>query len=516
MTDFALPGELIHALLPEITLVVGTLILLLVSSWGGEDSSPTRLTTRFALGIVGITAGAVILAWIRGDGGTSDGRLAGDGFRYAIDLVLLLGAAGTLALLDTEQARTRAYQSEVPVLMLLALCGMMLLTAARDLMFLFIGFELMSIAVYVLAGSNRSSARSAEASLKYFLLGAFSSGFMLYGIALLYGAAGDTRLATIGATSVGPLYLVGVALLLTGLAFKVAAVPFHLWTPDVYDGAPAPVTAFMAACVKTAAFALLFRIMMEALGPAIQTWHPVLWWLAAATMVVGNIVALAQRNVKRMLAYSSIAHAGYLLVAVLAYSVDAAAAIVFYLLVYTLATLGTFAVLGIVSEGRESATTIDDLAGLWHVRPGLAVVLAVCLLAFLGFPIAGGAGFFAKWYVLQAALSSSTPLNVLVVVLVLASVVSAGYYLSAIASMFNQPRASNAMMPVPTPIFSGVVMVVSVVLLLVFGVYPTPASRLAAAGSLGASPTPPVVISPTAANVAAPAAAISQSSTSEQ
>ncbi len=489
MTDFVLPDALMRALLPEITLTIGTLILLLTGAWGGELSSPTRRSTRFAIGIVLVTSVSVIMAWMGGGGGTLDGRLAGDGFRYAIDLVLLLGTAGSLALLDTEQARTRAYQAEVPVLMLLALCGMMLLTAARDLMFLFIGLELMSIAVYVLAGVNRSSARSAEASLKYFLLGAFSSGFLLYGIALLYGAAGDTRLAAIASTAPGPLYLVGVALLLVGMAFKVAAVPFHLWTPDVYDGAPSPITAFMAACVKTAAFAMLVRVMVEGIEPAIQNWHPVLWWLAALTMVVGNVVALAQPKIKRMLAYSSIAHSGYLLVAVLSFSPAATAAVVFYLFAYTLATLGAFAVLGIVSEDTEAATTIDDLAGLWHVRPGLAVVLTVCLLAFLGFPLAGGAGFFAKWYVMQAALASPTPLMVLVVVLVLSSVVSAGYYLSAIATMFNQKRPANTRMPVQTPVLSGAVMLVSVVLLLVFGVFPTPAARLAAAATLGALPT---------------------------
>ncbi len=490
MTDFALPGVLLHALLPEITLLVGTMILLLVSAWGGESFSPTRLTTRFALGIVGVTAVAVIMAWMRGDGGTPDGRIAGDGFRYAMNLILVVGTAGSLALLDTEQARTRAYQAEVPVLMLLALSGMMVLTAARDLMYLFIGLELMSIAVYVLAGVNRSSARSAEASLKYFLLGAFASGFLLYGIALLYGATGDTRLAIIASSTTGPLYSAGVALLLVGLAFKVAAVPFHLWTPDVYDGAPMPITAFMSACVKTAAFAMMVRVVVEGIEPAIVQWHPVLWWLAALTMVIGNVVALSQRNLKRMLAYSSIAHSGYLLVAVLASSVDATAAVVFYLLVYTLATLGAFAVLGIVSEGRESVVTIDDLAGLWRIRPGLAVVMAVCLLAFLGFPLAGGAGFFAKWFVLQAALSGGSPLNVLVVVLVLSSLVSAGYYLSAIAPMFNEPRRAGAVMPVSTPTMSGVVMVLSLVLLLVLGVYPTPGARWARAGLLGGDGAP--------------------------
>jgi NADH-quinone oxidoreductase subunit N len=492
--DVTLPGALLGALLPEITLLVGALVLLLVSAWRGEHHSPTRLTSRWAMVVVAVTAGAVALAWLRGDGFTPDGRLTGDGFRWAIDLVLLLGTAGALALLDTEQARTRAYQAEVPVLMLLALSGMMIMAAARDLMCLYIGLELMSLAVYVLAGANRSSARSAEASLKYFLLGAFASGVLLYGIALLYGAAGDTRLAALAAAEAGPLYLLGVALLLAGLAFKVGAVPFHLWTPDVYDGAPSPVTAFMAACVKTAAFAMLWRVMAEGLAPALEHWHPVLWWLAAVTMIVGNVVALAQPNLKRMLAYSGIAHAGYLLVAVLAYSEAAGAAILFYLLAYTLATLGAFAVLGIVAEGRERAPTIDDLAGLWHVRPALATVMAVCLLAFLGFPVAGGAGFFAKWFILQAALTASSPLPVLVVVLVVASVVSAGYYLSAIAAMFNRPRPATAPMPVQTPLSSGIVMVVAVTALLVLGVYPTPAARLAAAGTMDAAPAPPVAV----------------------
>jgi NADH-quinone oxidoreductase subunit N len=489
MNTFAPPGALLSALLPEITLLCGALILLLTSAWGGEHASPTRRTARFAMVIVAVTAVAVVFAWMRGDGWTDDGRLAGDGFRWAIDLILLLGTAGALAIFDTAQGRTRAFQAEVPVLMLLALSGMMIMTAARDLMFIYIGLELMSIAVYVLAGSNRSSGRSAEASLKYLLLGAFASGFLLYGIALLYGAVGDTRLAALGAADPSALYLLGVALLLVGFAFKVGAVPFHLWTPDVYDGAPSPITAFMAACVKTAAFAMILRVMAEGLGPAIEQWHPVVWWLAAATMVIGNVVALAQPNIKRMLAYSGIAHAGYLLVAVLAYSQASTSAMVFYLLAYTLATLGAFAVLGIVSEGIDGPVTVDDLAGLWHVRPGLAAALSVCLLAFLGFPIAGGAGFFAKWYLLQAALTSHTPLVVLVVVLVLASVVSAGYYLTAIASMFNRPRPSESPMPVETPLLSAAVMIVSVVALLVLGVYPTPAARLAAAGTISNAPT---------------------------
>jgi NADH-quinone oxidoreductase subunit N len=481
-------SALLLALLPEITLIVGALILLLAGAWRGETHSPTRRTTRAALLVIGVTAVAVVMAWLRGDGWTPDGRLTGDGFRWSMDLVLLLGTGGALALLDTAQARTRAFQAEVPVLMLLALAGMMIITAARDLMYLYIGLELMSLAVYVLAGSNRASGRGAEASLKYFLLGAFASGFLLYGIALLYGATGDTRLSVIASAVPGGLYLVGVALLLVGLAFKIGAVPFHLWTPDVYDGAPTPVTAFMAACVKGAAFAMLLRVIGEGVGPAIRHWHPVLWWLAAVTMVLGNVVALSQPTLKRMLAFSGIAHAGYLLVAVLAFSDASASTLVFYLFVYTLATLGAFGVLGIVTEGHDGSPTREDLAGLWHVRPGLALVLAVSLLAFLGFPVAGGAGFFAKWYLLQTALTAPTPLLVLAIILVLASVISAGYYLRVIATMFHQARPDGARMPVQTPLLSGIVMVGSVVLLLVFGVYPSPVSRLAATATLQATP----------------------------
>jgi NADH-quinone oxidoreductase subunit N len=480
MTPAATPGALVGALLPEITLLVGALVLLLAAAWRGERASPTGLTARWAIAVVAATAAAVILAWLRGDGFTDDGRLTGDGIRWASDLVLLLATAGALALLDAEQGRTRVYPAEMPVLLLLALGGMMVMTAARDLMFLYLGVELMSLAVYVLVGANRRSARAAEASLTYFLLGAFASAVLLYGIALLYGATGDTRLAALGAATAGPLYLAGVALLLAGLAFKIGAVPFHLWTPAVYDGAPAPVTAFMAAGVKTAAVVLLWRVLAEGLGPAITHWHPVLWWLAAATMVVGNLVGLSQRSMKRLLAWSGIAHAGYLLVAVLAASDRTASALLFYLFAYTLATLGAFAVLGVVAEDADCPVTVEDLAGLWHVRPGLAAVLSVCLLALLGFPLAGGAGFFAKWFVLEAALSAASPLPVLAVVLVLASVVSAGYYFGVIAAMFNRPRPPGAPMPVRTPPLAGIVMGVSVTLLLGLGVYPAPATRLLA------------------------------------
>ena len=245
---------------------------------------------------------------------------------------------------------------------------MMLLAAARDLMLVFLGVELMSLSVYVLAAVNRRSARGAEAAIKYFLLGAFSTGFMLYGMALLFGATGSIKLVDIAAWNAAnptgnTLFVVGIGMLLVGFVFKVAAAPFHLWTPDVYDGSPLPVTAFMAAVVKTAAFAMFARVFYEALGGAVERWHPVLWWLAALTMVVGNVFALAQKNLTRLIAYSSIAHAGYLLVALLGYSQASATAIVFYLVAYTLTTMGTFAVFVSVNGGRDQSPTMADVDG---------------------------------------------------------------------------------------------------------------------------------------------------------
>ncbi|MDQ8157843.1 MAG: NADH-quinone oxidoreductase subunit N [Gemmatimonadota bacterium] len=490
-------GALFRALAPELLLASGAMVLLLASVWNrqgndaamAEGAERTSVLTRFAIVLCLLVALVVMIAWGDGVSGTPDLRLAGDGFRWGVDLVILLGTVMALILLDADHHRSGAFSPEVPVLMLLAATGMMMLTAARDLMFVFLGIELMSLALYILAGVNRRSARGAEAAVKYFLLGAVASGFLLYGMALLFGATGSTRLVDIAQwvaahPTLSPMFLVGTGLLLVGFAFKVAAAPFHLWTPDVYDGAPQPITAFMSACVKTAAFAVFARVMFEALPGAAPRWHSAMWWLAVVTMVSGNVLALTQTNIVRLLAYSSIAHAGYLLVTIVVSSAAGTTALLFYTVSYTLATMGAFGVLITVNGGRDRSPTIDDLAGLWLVRPWLAVSMAVFLLAFLGMPLVGGMGFFAKWYLLQAALQASTPQSVLAVIVVLSSAVSAAYYLTVVSAMFMRPRPEGHPVPSTIPMAQSLI-TVSVIALLVLGVYPTPMIELARRASIG-------------------------------
>lgn len=490
MGNFGTSGSILQSLAPEIMMCVGAMVLLLVSVWtpqenvagSAEGAERTGAVARFATVLCLVVAITIVIAWGDSAGGTLDQRVAADGFRWAIDLIILVGTGVSLLFLEADHARSGAYSPEVPVLMVLAATGMMILAGARDLMLVFLGIELMSLSVYVLAGSNRRSARSAESSIKYLLLGAFSTGFLLYGMALVFGASGSTRFVDIGAwttihAGTSPMFLVGLALLLVGFGFKVALVPFHFWTPDVYDGAPLPITAFMSTAVKTAGFAAFARLMTEALAGAVVQWHTVLWWLAATTMIVGNVLALSQKNVVRVLAYSSIAHAGYVLVAIVVNSTAGMTALLFYLTAYTLATAGAFGVLITVASGRDTSPTVDDMAGLWHVRPWLSVAMAVFMLALLGIPLAGGMGFFAKWYLLQSALLAVVPQTQLAVVLVLSSVISAGYYLMIVATMFMRERNPRFIVPAPHPLAGGAI-AVTAFLLLVFGVYPTPIAKL--------------------------------------
>jgi NADH-quinone oxidoreductase subunit N len=475
--DLSMPAQLTSALGPDLLLMGGAMILLLWSGWRPESDAHQRRVGILSIVLCILTMIAV--GYYAYEGYTaSNGPIAVDNFRWAADEIFLIATIGTIAMSLDYNTREGITPGETHVLLLLATSGMMILAAARDLIIVFLGIELMSVAIYVLVGMNRRRERSAEGAIKYFLLGAFSTAFLLYGIALVYGATGATNFSAIAANIArfglqhSPLLLVGVALLIVGFGFKIAAAPFHMWAPDVYEGAPTPVTAYMAAAVKAAAFAAFFRLWLEAFPSLIVAWHQPLWWLAAVTMIVGNLVALAQRNIKRLLAYSSIAHAGYILVAMVVGTSLGSSAFMFYLFAYTMATLGAFAVIVALGSSGEDKMGVEEYAGLWAVRPGLAATMAVFMLALLGFPIFGGIGFFAKWYVLQAALQAPSPQTRLAVILVVTSLVSAGYYLYVVMVMFMKPRASAAPLPARTGNWTRVVVWGSAAIILIFGLFP--------------------------------------------
>lgn len=474
--DIAVPSQLMLALVPDLVFMGGAMILLVIAAWFPDSDEHQRNVGIASIIVAGITI-LLCLTWV-GRYQAGPGPIAVDNFRWLVDIVILLGTVFTIALSMDDNMRTRITAPETHVLVLLSSSGMMLLAAARDLMIVFLGIELMSIAVYALAGINRRSEGSAEGALKYFLLGAFSTGFLLYGIALVYGATGTTNLTLIaGRVQVyhlgsSPLLIAGIGLMLVGFGFKVAMVPFHMWAPDVYEGSPSAVTGYMAATVKAAAFAAFIRVWLEAFPSSFQNWHPALSTLAILTMVFGNAIGLAQKNLKRLLAYSSIGHAGYLLVAIAAGTFQGSSAMLFYLFIYTLATFGAFAVVVALTREGQTGVMIEELSGLWSERPWMAFSMGVMMMALLGFPIFGGAGFFAKWYVLQAALQAPVRQTTLAVVLVLTTVVSAGYYLYVVMVMFMRPRPENAPAPMRAGGLTQMVLAVTVVLILVIGVAP--------------------------------------------
>ena len=476
MLDLSIPLHLTVALGPELVVIVGGLLLLLWAAWR-PDSVQHQRSVGLASIFVAIL-GLVAVGFYVNRFEATDGPIAVDNFRWLMDVVILLGTIATIALGIEDNERQGVPVAESHVLVLLASSGMMLLAGARDLMIVFLGIELMSVAVYALAGMNRRNPRSAEGALKYFLLGAFSTAFLLYGMALVYGATGSVRLAEIGERVVtynlvtSPVFLLGIAMLLIGFGFKVAAVPFHMYAPDVYEGAPTAITGYMAATMKAAAFAAFVRVWLEAFPSAFEAWQPAVAFLAILTMVIGNAIGLTQRNLKRLLAYSSIGHAGYLLVALASGSSQGAAAMVFYLLAYTIATFGAFAVISLLARRTDGNLTTEDITGLWHVRPGLSIAMAVFMLSLLGFPFFGGAGFLGKWYVVKAALQSAQPQYLLVTVLAVTSAMAAGYYLYVIMVMFMRPRPEGA---VAMPASSGMtraIIVAAAVLTIAIGLWP--------------------------------------------
>ena len=480
--DLSIPSQLTSALAPDLLLMGGAMLLLLWAAWRPESDAHQRNVgvASIILCIVVIVAIAFYVA--RGDTALN-GVIAVDNFRWTADVVFLIATIGTIALGMDYNGREGMVAAESHVLLLFATSGMMTIAAARDLMIVFLGIEIMSIAVYVLAGMNRRSEKSAEGAIKYFLLGAFSTAFLLYGIALVYGATGTTNLTLISqrAMQVGlsgnVMLTVGVALLIVGFGFKVALAPFHMWAPDVYEGAPTPITAYMAAGVKAAAFAGFLRVWLEAFNGVGTSWHSIVWWLAVITMAAGNLIALSQKNIKRMLAYSSIAHAGYILVAVAIGTPAASAAFMFYLLAYTIATFGAFGVITAIERNGSARLNIEDYAGLWQVKPWLATAMAVFMLALLGFPIFGGIGFLAKYWIIQSALQAPYPQTKLAIILVITSVVSAGYYLYVVMVMFMRPRPDNAETVASPSGWTRTVIAAAAILILVLGVMPNPLLR---------------------------------------
>lgn len=439
----------LYALLPLITLVIWALLLLLVDLFiPKERKGITALLA--ALGLA-VTLGLSLSQ--KGQALTAfGGMVTVDGFSVFLNALFLASGLAGVALAYDYLRRTGIERGEYYVLLLFSIGGMMLMAVAADLIVVFLALEMLSIPLYILTGFARPQVDSEEAALKYFLLGAFASGFVLYGTALIYGATAHTDLqgivAAVASGSQTPLLLlVGAGLFLVGFGFKVAAVPFHMWTPDVYQGAPSSVTGFMAVGAKAAGFAALLRVFVTAFPSLAPGLTPILWGLAALTMVVGNVVALAQNNIKRLLAYSSIAHAGYLLMALVPFGQgavvgDAVASILYYLVAYAVASFGAWAVVIALEKAEGRGLEMSDYAGLGRKYPLLAVCMLIFMLSFIGVPPT--LGFWGKYYLFRTAIQGGY--LGLALVGVLASLVSAYYYLRVVVMMFmheGQPEAQR-------------------------------------------------------------------------
>jgi len=434
------------------------------------------------LGVVGLLGAAIasLLLWDRNV--SSFGVVTADNFGLFVTWILIIVGLLSVTLAGPTIERERLPLGEFYALTLFSLGGMMLMATASDLLIIFLALEVLSIPVYVLTGIRRDRPAASEASFKYFLLGAFSSAFFLYGIAFTYGLTGSTRLDRIGslmaaqAMTPTPMQLVAVGLLFVGFAFKVSAVPFHMWTPDAYEGAPPAVTGFMSTGVKAAAFAAFARVFLAAFEPLRGDWSAILWVVAAATMIVGTFVGVAQTNVKRMLAYSSIAHGGYLLLALLSANDVGKGAILFYLLTYAVTNLGAFGVIGLLESKTRANDRVEDYAGLWSEHPALAAAMTIFLLSLGGFPPM--AGFIAKWYVFSAEVKAGY--TSLAIIGVLTSVVSVFFYLRIVVMMYMTPADGQVEFPA-VPRAAGIALAVSVLLIFYLGILPSRVMDWAAA-----------------------------------
>jgi len=469
------------SILPFLVVTIGGIALLLIDL--GLKATQKSAVAWLSIAVL-VLAGATALSQMdRPPVDALYGMVRADGYVFFLDVLLAtIGALAVLLAIRYNEARD-IWRGEFYVLLLFSISGMMLMGRALNLLVLFVAVELLSIPLYVLCGIARPRLESEESAMKYFLMGAFASGFLVYGIALVYGATGSTSLAVLlerlnGAGEYDPaLLFAGAALILAGLGFKVAAAPFHMWTPDVYEGAPTAVTAFMATATKVAGFAGVLRVFMFGFEPLLSTWQPVVAGLAALTMVIGNVAALVQSNVKRMLAYSSIAHAGYVLVGVAAGDSAGAGSVLFYLAVYAFITLAAFAVLIAVGSGREEDQTFDAYAGLGRRKPVLGIIMAIAMFSLIGIP--PSAGFMGKYLLFSAAITAG--LTWLAVLGVLTSVVSAYFYLRLVMTMFmREPGAAD--MPIPGNAPRALAAAISVAAVFVFGLLPAPLLNMINAG----------------------------------
>lgn len=459
--------------LPEIILSVAGVVIMFLEAVMGERRKPV-LAWIAAAGMLAAIWGSVVALGVGGVG--FQNMVIVDGFATFFRILVLV--IGLLTIVSSTQYldREKANAGEFHALLLFSIAGQCVMASANELIMVFIGIEISSIASYILAGYLRDDRRNNESALKYFLLGSFATAFLLYGIAWVYGLTGSTNLAEVRRVIMTPeiapnMVLIGTAaaLMFVGFAFKVSAAPFQIWAPDVYQGAPAPVSAFMSTGPKAAAFAVFLRVYLTAFGPIANRWEPFVWGSAIATMVVGNFAALTQTNIKRLLAYSSIAHAGYVLVAITAHSEIGTAAAMFYLAAYAFMQIGAFAVVTWFSRQGEKYVNIEDLAGLGQRQPMVAAMLTIFLLSLIGVPLTGG--FFGKFYIFRAALDSN--LIWLTVIGLLNSAVAAYYYLRLIVVMYmKEPDAATENIGPVTPGLQ-VAIIGSALATLLLGIFPS-------------------------------------------
>lgn len=466
------PIDIPWLVLLPVLLLTGTACFVMVVDLFTEGPDRDGLGWFGIAGLV-VTAIASLSLWNQHQTGFG-GMMAVDRYALFFNLVFCLAAGLTILMSMNYLELTDIRMGDYYTLILFATVGMMLMAAATDLIVIFLGLEVMSMAVYVLAGIWRRQVRSNEAALKYFLLGAFATGFLLFGIALLYGATGSTVLTTIAGSIAKAgadqrlLLTVGMGFLLVGFGFKVAAVPFHVWTPDVYEGAPTSITALMAVGVKAAAFSAFARVFMHSMNGLAADWSAVLWWLAVLTMTVGNVIAVLQQNIKRMLAYSSIAHAGYLLVGMIAKGENGGSAVLFYLLGYALMNLGAFAVVIALGKRGEPNERLDDYAGVGFRQPFLGFAMSVFMLSLAGVPPL--VGFAGKFYIFAAAVKAGYV--GLAVIGVLNSVVSMYYYVGVLVKMYMIEGTVDVPSPSTRP-YLFATMLATVIGTIMLGLFPS-------------------------------------------